>query len=996
MVTAGLIEQHRTQTDVSGISITSQFFIFCLCPYPEQIEKRCFFPSYTNYAGTSLIMSKQRVRLLARLSLMDLSADLYHAVVNNDVEKLTSLLDNGANPNEFYQDMANISSKHILHICASKGHVNCARLLVDHGARILSRDNWRMTPLMYAAISNCHQIIEYFMSICPETAEAGDNFGKKPLHYALEYDSVDSVRVLLNHGADVNCITEHGLTPLMALCSTRDPEHRELLIELLLDAGAELELREFGSQRTALQYAAMKRNTKDVEALLHRGADPNTLDAVGKSPVTNLLFENIKSSQRGQDIYADVIAITLILLQSGADIDLNITNNSNPLFVASYLKSNQIVKFLLDNGADPDVKDLRGRSPLLVAINQKDIDTVRVLISGNCNLYLRGNSLTYSTDNDTILNDVDSFEMAVAFRQWEIVNLLVLAGYNLSHITYLADYGALDTSLHGFDEVPWFLSYLREIASQPMSLFLQTCLLIRRQLKTCIQDKAELLPLPVSLKQSVSLCNYDDYGVPKEERADLWLSIISEVERFIGVYKLYGVLCLMTAGMSLLYLPLNLTSKTHSYPISEFSLSSSEKKAGNTHVIIPRDNFSRGHSHLDHPETRGKIKHIAFLKTHKCGSTTLMNVLQRFGYVNNLTFVLPSDDTNIISQIDTLLNNSNFIPHPRNKKFDILCNHVIYDNVAFHTFLPSDTVYISIVRDPFEHFVSSFMYYRLKWHVPYLKLIPGNNPISTYLTRPLAYEPRHPGASFTNNRIAYDFGFPTEFILNPVDEKIKFYLNKILSEFHFVLITEYFDESIVLLRRSLNWTMKDILYFSKNRSTYNTTRILTELMQQDRLLHRKWAKLDYLLYEKFLQKFHRLVSLQDSSFKTEVDEFKQIRKSVINFCESKEFSPGSALNVYPGKTHGPFTVTVADCSLLQLEESEFTSALTHRQHPGYKYTPPHSNLPMKPPIILHYDINKMPRDRLSRHQLRKQSFVISNRRRIPQRNVIRNRPLRRY
>ena len=35
-------------------------------------------------------------------------------------------------------------------------------------------------------------------------------------------------------------------------------------------------------------------------------------------------------------------------------------------------------------------------------------------------------------------------------------------------------------------------------------------------------------------------------------------------------------------------------------------------------------------------------KKVAFLKTHKCASTTIQNILLRFGRNNNLNFVLPS------------------------------------------------------------------------------------------------------------------------------------------------------------------------------------------------------------------------------------------------------------------------------------------------------------------------------------------------------------------
>ena len=37
-----------------------------------------------------------------------------------------------------------------------------------------------------------------------------------------------------------------------------------------------------------------------------------------------------------------------------------------------------------------------------------------------------------------------------------------------------------------------------------------------------------------------------------------------------------------------------------------------------------------------------KVRNIAFLKTHKCASSTVQNILMRFGVNNDLNFVLPS------------------------------------------------------------------------------------------------------------------------------------------------------------------------------------------------------------------------------------------------------------------------------------------------------------------------------------------------------------------
>ena len=391
--------------------------------------------------------------------------------------------------------------------------------------------------------------------------------------------------------------------------------------------------------------------------------------------------------------------------------------------------------------------------------------------------------------------------------------------------------------------------------------------------------------------------------------------------------------------------------------------------------------------------TKAPQKHVAFVKTHKCGSSTVTSILQRYGYGNNLTFILPSDTSNIISQIESLVPERNFVPCPSGSHFDVICNHVVYDRFIFKNVLPPDTVYIGIEREPFDQFVSSFLYYRLMWKVPYLKAIPGDNPIAAYLQRPLTYEPYHPGVSFTNNRMAYDFGFPVQYHRRE-DVDIKLYLEHIDADFKIVLITEYFDESLVLMRRILNWSLKDILYITKNTVNYNKTIALATLDSSDRMRYRKWAEYDYVLYNHFLARLKDKIKNEDSSFATEVSEFRRVRSNVLQFCTKTTLLPNSFLTVEAGTTHGGFKVNIKDCMLLQLDDIQFTDILRHRQYPNMQFTKPKSQTVGQPIIISGGKIRNLNfRNRpgmSNRRQINK--FQQLDRRKIPHRRRIRRRP----
>jgi ankyrin repeat protein len=52
---------------------------------------------------------------------------LFNAVSEDDVSTLERLLDEGADPDTFYDDDHNISSKSILHIACGKGRTDCVK-----------------------------------------------------------------------------------------------------------------------------------------------------------------------------------------------------------------------------------------------------------------------------------------------------------------------------------------------------------------------------------------------------------------------------------------------------------------------------------------------------------------------------------------------------------------------------------------------------------------------------------------------------------------------------------------------------------------------------------------------------------------------------------------------------------------------------------------------------------------------------------------------------
>ncbi|KAF8418872.1 ankyrin repeat-containing domain protein [Tirmania nivea] len=92
-----------------------------------------------------------------------------------------------------------------LHNAALKGHASICKILLERARAICSlqdTDEQDETPLHYAARSLCPSVVVAFLIDNGANVEAVNRFGRTPLHLAIELDSIDAVRALLEKGAN--------------------------------------------------------------------------------------------------------------------------------------------------------------------------------------------------------------------------------------------------------------------------------------------------------------------------------------------------------------------------------------------------------------------------------------------------------------------------------------------------------------------------------------------------------------------------------------------------------------------------------------------------------------------------------------------------------------------------------------------------------------------------------------------------------------------------
>lgn len=101
-----------------------------------------------------------------------------------------------------------------------EGSAEIAKLLLDSGVSVESRDESGSTPLMLAAAFGATDIVELLLKR-GANLEAKDKDGTTALHWAAcdcavidKPDSFDSVKMLLEKGASINARDKNGLTPV--------------------------------------------------------------------------------------------------------------------------------------------------------------------------------------------------------------------------------------------------------------------------------------------------------------------------------------------------------------------------------------------------------------------------------------------------------------------------------------------------------------------------------------------------------------------------------------------------------------------------------------------------------------------------------------------------------------------------------------------------------------------------------------------------------------
>ena len=101
------------------------------------------------------------------------------------------------------------------------------------------------------------------------------------------------------------------------------------------------------------------------------------------------------------------------------------------------------------------------------------------------------------------------------------------------------------------------------------------------------------------------------------------------------------------------------------------------------------------------------------------------------------------------------------------------------------------------------------------------------------------------------------------------------------QEFDLVMLMEYFDESLVLLKRRFCWKIQDILYFKLNERRDEEKGNLTSDTREQ---IRKWNWGDALLYEAFNNTLWKMIAQEGPEFYNDLALFRKQKEAIKKAC----------------------------------------------------------------------------------------------------------------
>jgi uncharacterized protein len=243
-------------------------------------------------------------------------------------------------------------------------------------------DGGALTPLIYAARSNDVESVKVLLAAGADINQVS-GYGWSPLLVATQNRYYKLGAFLLEHGADPNLTNKGGWTPLYLATDNRNIESGDYpvrkgdldhlaFIELLLDKGADVNARVKDSTETrtvftnqwldengatAFLRASQSGDVALMKLLLARGADPKIATVLGVTALQVAAGIGWVEGITYEWSPKNTLEAVTLLLDLGLDVNAQADTGRTALHGAAHKGRPEVVQVLADHGAKLDVRD---------------------------------------------------------------------------------------------------------------------------------------------------------------------------------------------------------------------------------------------------------------------------------------------------------------------------------------------------------------------------------------------------------------------------------------------------------------------------------------------------------------------------------------------------------------------------------------------------------------------------------------------------------------
>ncbi|XP_041354811.1 death-associated protein kinase 1-like [Gigantopelta aegis] len=261
---------------------------------------------------------------------------------------------------------------------------------------------------MVAAQEGCLAVISECLSAGQDVDSRDYMFDETALMRACRYGHIDTIKYLLENGADINATTSEGSSALHVAVLLQHPH----CLEFLLSCKSIKKDVQDSRGNTPLMVAAERGFARFVQLLLTRGCNPNIANAVGRTAIHFSLmpYQGIIGNRDG-------CTCLRILVEHGANINAVDQNGMTPVHCAVQRGNKWALYFLVCENCNlqkvyhawtVDTRQEFGvdlpATPLVMAVYYLNEYMVTLLYHCGCDMLLSAQMLPYASKSPPLYN----------------------------------------------------------------------------------------------------------------------------------------------------------------------------------------------------------------------------------------------------------------------------------------------------------------------------------------------------------------------------------------------------------------------------------------------------------------------------------------------------------------------------------------------------------------------------------------------------------------